>query len=1825
MITVNSRQVNNVAEVIASNQLDPDSTPNNNVLSEDDQDSASTTPIALIDLSLDKTIDNSTPDVGTNVVFTIAVNNAGPSDATSVKVKDLLPTGYTYVSDDGSGAYINGTGLWTIGGLASGSTTTLKITATVNPTGNYTNGAEVTMADQNDVDSTPNNNVLGEDDQDEATSTPRQIADLSLTKGVDNTTPNVGDNVIFTITVGNSGPSSATGVVATDKLPTGYSFVSATPSLGSYDAVSGAWTIGTMASGATGNLTITAKVLASGIYNNVAEITGSNQYDPDSTPGNNDATEDDQDQVVVTPVEIADLYLDKTVDNQTPDVGTNVVFTVKISNDGPSTATDPRVKDILPSGYSFVGYTATSGTYDNVSGIWNIQSPIVNQGNEILQVTAKVLATGNYTNVAEVTAADQLDPDSLHGNNIMSEDDQDLENTTPTPIIDLSLDKSVDNVTPLVGNNVVFTIAVNNAGPSDATGVVVKDVLPTGYTYVSDDGGGAYVNGTGLWTIGGLASGLTTTLNITATVNATGNYTNGAEVTAADQNDIDSTPNNNILSEDDQDEVSTTQTALVDVSLTKVVDNPTPNVGDNVTFTITVNNAGPSDATGVVVTDKLPSGFTYVSDTGLGAYQSGSGSWSIGNLAIGANKSINIVAKVNATGNYNNIAEVTGLNEIDSDSTPGNNDATEDDQDNALVTPIEIADLSLTKGVDNATPTVGDDVTFTITVNNAGSSDATGVIVKDVLPSGYSYVSYSSTSGIYNSSTGDWTIPGAMANATSQTLQITAKVLATGNYTNVAEVTAADQQDPDSTPNNNVLSEDDQDSVSTTPDALIDLSLNKSIDNSTPDVGTNVVFTIAVNNAGPSDATGVVVFDKLPIGYAYISDDSGGSYNTTLNSWTIGNLMNGATTTLHITAKVMSTGNYTNGAEVTAADQNDVDSTPNNNILSEDDQDEATSSPRQIADLSLTKGVDNATPNVGDNVVFTITVGNSGPSSATGVVATDKLPTGYSFVSATPSLGTYNAVSGAWTIGTMASGATENLTITAKILASGIYNNVAEITGSNQYDPDSTPGNNDATEDDQDQVVVTPIEIADLELTKTIVNNTTTSNVGQQISFEIHITNNGPNDASGVIAKDMLPTGYIYVNYSSTKGIYNPSTGDWNIGIIRNGETEILIIDVTVNATGNYTNVAEVTASDQLDPDSTPNNNVLSEDDQDSVSTTPVALIDLSLNKSIDNSMPYIGTNVVFTIAVNNAGPSDATGVKVTDVLPTGYTYVSDDGAGAYINATGLWTIGGLTSGSTTTLKITATVNPTGNYTNGAEVTMADQNDVDSTPNNNILSEDDQDEVQVNTVPLVDISVNKTIDNLNPIIGENAIFTITVNNAGPSDATGVVVTDLLETGYTFVSYSATIGNYNYLTGSWDVGNLANGSTETLSIVVKVNSTGVYVNRAQLTGLDEKDIDSTPANNNTSEDDESVVNPVPIGSSDLSLTKTVDDANPFVGNTVTFTIDVTNDGPSDATGVVVKDLLPTGYTFVSYGATSGTYDNATGLWTFSSPIINATTETLLILADVNAKGNYMNVAEVIASNNNDPDSTPNNGILSEDDQAEVSTSPIPVADLGVTKTVDNETPISDTEVTYTITVTNNGPSDASGVVIKDLLPSGLTYISSQTSVGTYDISSGKWNVGAVLFGFPETLTIKAKALAIGDYMNVAELIAANEIDSNSTPNNNNPDEDDQDSVTIVPIVLLKIPNGFSPNGDGINDVFMIRNLQILYPNFKLEIYNRWGNRVYKYKHNGNPSWEPTWFDGFSNGRMTIQKSNRLPVGTYYYLLYFNKDNKRPQTGWIYLNR
>jgi uncharacterized repeat protein (TIGR01451 family) len=226
----------------------------------------------------------------------------------------------------------------------------------------------------------------------------------------------------------------------------------------------------------------------------------------------------------------------------------------------------------------------------------------------------------------------------------------------------------------------------------------------------------------------------------------------------------------------------------------------------------------------------------------------------------------------------------------------------------------------------------------------------------------------------------------------------------------------------------------------------------------------------------------------------------------------------------------------------------------------------------------------------------------------------------------------------------------------------------------------------------------------------------------------------------------------------------------------------------------------------------------------------------------VDNPTPNAGDNVIFTITLTNNGPWDATGIIVSDVLPTGVTYVSNSASqGSYGSSTGKWTMDSLSNGSSATLTITASVNQgTGGQTisNTASVT-ADQEDNNSANNSATASF---------TVQSADLGVANTVDNPTPNVGDNVTYTITVTNSGPWDATGITVSDILPTGVTYVSNSASQGSYDSDTGNWTVGNLSNGSSATLTITASVNpgTGGQTINNTASVTADQEDNNS--ANN-----------------------------------------------------------------------------------------------------------------------------------------------------------------------------------------------------------------------------------------------------------------------------------------------------------------------------------------------------------------------------------------
>ena len=249
--------------------------------------------------------------------------------------------------------------------------------------------------------------------------------------------------------------------------------------------------------------------------------------------------------------------------------------------------------------------------------------------------------------------------------------------------------------------------------------------------------------------------------------------------------------------------------------------------------------------------------------------------------------------------------------------------------------------------------------------------------------------------------------------------------------------------------------------------------------------GTNSVYTITVKNNGPSVATNVVVLDDItdPILEAVTTWTAVGTGGTILpnangigdinaGNATISSLNVGETVTYTVTIAIPSsyTGQIVNTASATSTVQD-----PNSSNNTQTDIDTVNA----LAEIALTKAIVTAAPHrIGDNVEFLITAVNNGPSDATGINIVDKLPSGYTLVSATPSSGTYNASNGLWNLGGLTNTSNATLTVIASINAAGNYTNVAEVTKVDQLDPNGIiHGNNTPNEIDQSDVTIVPVKI----------------------------------------------------------------------------------------------------------------------------------------------------------------------------------------------------------------------------------------------------------------------------------------------------------------------------------------------------------------------------------------------------------------------------------------------------------------------------------------------------------------------------------------------------------------------------------------------------------------------------------------------------------------------------------------------------------------------------------------------------------------------------
>ena len=467
-------------------------------------------------------------------------------------------------------------------------------------------------------------------------------------------------------------------------------------------------------------------------------------------------------------------------------------------------------------------------------------------------------------------------------------------------------------------------------------------------------------------------------------------------------------------------------------------------------------------------------------------------------------------------------------------------------------------------------------------------------------------------------------------------------------------------------------------------------------------------------------------------------------------------------------------------------------------------------------------------------------------------------------------------------------------------------------------------------------------------------------------------------------------------------------------------------------------------------------------------------MTDLHITKTNGVNGVVAGEATTYTITVTNtAGPSDATGATVTDAFPTtltGVTWTCTGTAGSACPTSGSGNINTPVTvpvGASVVFTATGTVDPaaTGELVNSAQVLPPAGH-----TNRTSAIATDRDPITARA----DVAITKT-GPASIVAGNPVVYTIIVTNTGPSDAAGVVVSDATPTGLVFVSNA---GNCT-TTFPCALGVVPAGATRTITATFMVPigyaGPGPIVNVASVSATT---LDDTATNNTATI--ETTLN----RNADIAISKTVSPAAVLVGQPTTFTVVVTNHGPARVTGLVVQDLLPAGLSFGSASASQGSYVDATGAWTIGT-LLNAQSATLTLAATVTVAGAITNRALVVAQDQPDPVASNNSAAAIVNGAAN--------ADVGVTKIADRPAPLVGETVTFTVTVVNAGPSPATGVVVTDALPAGLTLVSATESQGTY--TSPTWTVGTLSETGPAataTLTIVATVTAPGALVNTATI-------------------------------------------------------------------------------------------------------------------------------------
>jgi large repetitive protein len=564
--------------------------------------------------------------------------------------------------------------------------------------------------------------------------------------------------------------------------------------------------------------------------------------------------------------------------------------------------------------------------------------------------------------------------------------------------------------------------------------------------------------------------------------------------------------------------------------------------------------------------------------------------------------------------------------------------------------------------------------------------------------------------------------------------------------------------------------------------------------------------------------------------------------------------------------------------------------------------------------------------------------------------------------------------------------------------------------------------------------------------------------------------------ASGVAVLHQLGDGLVIDSVDANLGSYDPATGIWTVGELANGGGGFVTIYVTVAETGAYTTQAAITASSRPDPNETNNTAEL-------ITLTPNFSADLSLFQAVGDATPVVGSQTFVSLQIGNNGPAAASDVVVSHQLGDGLVIDSVDAnlGTSYDPATGIWTVGELAYGVVRIADGLRDGGREGPYTTVAAITASSRPDPNESNNSVEL---------ITLVPNydADLYLSQSVGNQTPVVGSQTWVSLSVGSYGPAVAGGVAVAHQMGAGLVIDSVDASSGtSYDLATGVWTVGELGYGDSASLTVYVTVAESGPYTTVAAITGSSRPDPNES---NNSAE----LITLAPNYDADLYLSQSVGNQTPVVGSQTWVSLSVGSYGPAVAGGVAVAHQLGAGLVIDSVDASPGTsYDPSTGVWTVGE-LGYGDYASLTVYVTVAESGPYTTVAAITASSRPDPNESNNSVEL-------ITLAPNYDADLYLSQSVGNQTPVVGSQTWVSLAVGSYGPAVASGVAVAHQLGAGLMIDSVEASAGTsYDSGSGLWTVGELGYGDNASLTVYVTVAESGPYTTVAAITASSRPDS-----------------------------------------------------------------------------------------------------------------------------